>query len=154
MGSCPQGVGFRYDEDFNMTVQAKSFVYFYTNRPKDKTKPLRLMVKSQHPVKVAAEHITICPNMTTEPFLETDGGDKWYTGESHFRVKSLSAVAIGIYSDEPQVVYVKLLDQKRVNKARMLTFQLLAIFLVMVLVTAIFFCYCILPPPSHKQKTD
>lgn len=152
--ACPEGTNFYYDQEFNLTVDSKSFAYFYTNRPHEREKPLRLMVKSEHPVKVAAEHITICPNATTKFFLETGGGPKWYTGESYFQGHATHALAVGIYSDERQVVYVRLLGQHRVNKSRMLTLQLLGVLAVMVLATGIFFCYCILPPPAHKQKVD
>ena len=150
--ACPDGTHYYYDQSFNFTAKPQTFFYFYTNVPREQDKPVRLQVKSPFPVKLAVDTIINCPNETSTPFLETEGGNKWYVGETHFRAKDLSVIAIGIYSDEEQVVHVKMLDQKKIRNSRIVFFQLLVILAAMLIAGGIFFCYVVLPPPNTKKE--
>lgn len=153
---CPEGLVLRDMQVFSLNLSAKKFSYFFARVPTSEKFPIRMMVKSEKPVKIAAESIAVCPNETTTPFITTNGGREWIGGQTFFRDDSVNTISIGVFSDEDQTVHVKLAKVEPVNYGKIITTQMFYIFLALILVAGIMFCYFIGSPLEgiKKPKTD
>jgi hypothetical protein len=141
---------YHYSEDFNATLLPHSWFYFSTTHPIDPKIPLKFRVRSNGPVKIAVEDIAVCPNETTIPILVTQGGiSRWYdvTTEKKFK---LNMVAVGVFSEESQVLYVTLPVKKRMRSGTRIALRIGGVFFGMATVSILVFWFCILPGPKRK----
>jgi hypothetical protein len=148
--SCPDLTPYFHGKNFTLIIPPDGWQYFYASHPKE-NHPFRLWLKSPKPIQVAAEIIPFCPNETTSTFLETSGGNLWIEGQcllrSHNRI-----LAVGVYSKESQIVEVKLPEGPRMRYGTRKSLELAGIFLGLVSVALIFFCYYVLPGPKRKEE--
>jgi hypothetical protein len=133
----------------NFIIPPEGWQYFYANHPQDAT-PLRMWVHSEKPILVAAETIPSCPNETTVPFLQTDGGNTWIEGKCTLRSAN-RVLTVGIYSQISQIVQVKLREDRRMSFGMRKFIELGCAFLGLTTVALIFFCCYVLPRPKIKQ---
>jgi len=150
-GACPEATPYHYGTEFSMDLVPMNFTFFYTSVPPIRSEALRLMVKSGKPVSVSVGAATVCPNATTRPFLVTTGGNVWATGATPFRAGGLSAVAIGVYSEEAQVLYVRPVDQLRQRYGLRLAASMLALLVTMTALGIGLFCVCVIKKPPVKE---
>lgn len=153
---CPEGVLLRDMQLFTLNLSAKTFSYFFARVPTNQKYGVRMMVKSDKPAKVAAESIAVCANETTTPFIVAQGGTEWFKGQTFFRDPSVDVISIGIYSEEDQIIHVKMANPEPANYSKLITKQVFYVFCGLVVVAGLMFSFFIGNPFAgiKKLKTD
>ncbi|OHS96165.1 hypothetical protein TRFO_10069 [Tritrichomonas foetus] len=147
---CPHGTDYRYDQEFNVTIQKGKWYFFFTNIPSDPEIPLQMSVKSNNSVSLFAGKITDCPNGAGEPFLVVPGNNRYVRGFCTYRV-DLGMISVGIRAEENVRVFVRLEGQHKENTTKFMVLKLVLILLVMLTLLFTFFCKVVLPN-EMKQK--
>lgn len=142
---CPHGLEYFYNQKFVMQLRANNYTYFYTNTPRSTKLALQMRIKTEKPVEFAAERSFICPNRTTPVFATLPGGDDWYLVETYFKDPTMLMIAIGIWSDEEQMLQGELLHQENRKYAKPIVVKLVAILVTMTTTVLLFFYFYELP---------
>jgi hypothetical protein len=148
--ACPDLTPYHHGKNFTLALAPQEWQYFYASHPKE-NKPFRLWVSSSKPVRLAAETIPSCPNETTLPFLETEGGNRWIEGQCTLRTPN-RVLAVGVYSEVSQIVQVKLPSNDRMSFGKRKALELGLSFLALVAIAVAFFCCYVLPEPKRKRE--
>lgn len=149
--SCPDGLEYFYNQKFVLYLTANNFTYFYTNTPKHSKLSLQMKIMTEKPVKFAAERSYICPNKTTPVFATLPGDDKWHVVETYFKDPTMSMIAIGVWSDEEQILQGQLLHQELKKYSKPIVTKLIIIFIGMCVITLTYF-YLYELPRSRMEK--
>lgn len=150
---CPPGVEYFFDRTINVTIEPKSWYYFYTSHA-NRDEPLFYDIKSENPMSLYIGQHSRCPSSESELLAEIPGGNR-LTSVHVPCENEYSIIVSGLYSETGTNVTVKLMGQGNNHKKKGSSqyIKIIVLFFAMLATAVLYFVKCILPP-IKKEKED
>jgi hypothetical protein len=146
--SCPPGTDYHFDATIEVDIPPGGWHYFYTSHI-DRPEPLVYQIRANGTVKVYVQFKSLCPDGSVPPIGVAL--PRKLTKVPVTVPEEANVIVNGLHSVEGAHVQLKLLGQhtpKPINPLAKSGFT----FVVMVVITGVYFVKCVLPPLKPKVE--